>query len=319
MRKIKTVFVLAGVMCLIVLFLGESVNGASFPDKLINFIVASGVGGGEDTEARAIAPFLKKHLSVDILIQNQVGAGGKIAFEKFQRTKPDGYTLITYTFPRTIIEEYMGKTNYRTKDFIPILAWSRHSQILVVNTETWKTFDEFLKTAKTRTLVGGTSSRGSTTHVAGMIAMDELGIKVNWVPFDSAAQSLAALAGKHVDFTMALSATALPLIDAGKIRGLVLFSDERDPYLPEVPIPKDLGYSIPSIQAIRGVEAPPGTPASIVKILEEAFRKAVKEPSFIEYARKRKLVLHTLNAQEFGKLVTETYPMIEKLQLMLKE
>lgn len=319
MKKIKTAFVLAGVMYLIVFFVEESVNGASFPEKLIKFVVASGVGGGEDTEAREVAVFVKKHLGVDILIQNQVGAGGKIAFERFQRTKPDGYTLLTYTFPRTIIEEYMGKANYRTKDFIPIFAWSRHSQILVVHADAWKTFDEFLKTAKNRSLVGGTSSRGSTTHVAGMVATDELGIKVTWVPFDSAAQSLAALAGKHVDFTMALAATALPLIDAGKLRALVLFSDERDPYLPDVPIPKELGYNIPSIQAIRGIEAPPGTPASIVKILEESFRKAVKEPAFIEFARKRKLVLHTLSSKEFGKLVMETYPMIEKLQPMLKE
>ena len=66
-------------------------------------------------------------------------------------------------------------------------------------------------------------------------------------------------------------------------------------------------------------KTPPKTPASIVKILEEAFSKAVKEPGFIEFAKKRKLILSPLNTQEFAKAVTETYPEVEKFQQMLKE
>ena len=53
---------------------------------------------------------MQKHLGVSVLIENQPGAGGKIAFEKFQRTEPDGYTLITFTFPKSIIIEYLYKT-----------------------------------------------------------------------------------------------------------------------------------------------------------------------------------------------------------------
>ena len=296
-----------------------NVFAADFPSKPVKLIVTAAAGGGEDTEARAIAPFVEKHLGTSVVIENQPGAGGKIAFEKFQKLEPDGYTLITYTFPKSVIIEYQGKTNYRTRDFTPVFAWSRSSQLLVVNAESWKTFDEFLKAAKAKTLSGGLSGRGSTTHLAGLIALDELGIKANWVPYEGSAGSVAALAGKHLDFTICLATSAVSLIQAGKLRPLLLFSDKRDPSLADVPIPKDLGFDMTFIPTLRGVEAPPNTPATIVKVLEDAFRKAAAEPGFIEIAKKRRIVLQPAGSAEFGKAVADIYPRIAKLQEMLKE
>jgi tripartite-type tricarboxylate transporter receptor subunit TctC len=296
-------------------------NGADFPNpkKTIKLIAASAVGGGEDTEARGLAPFLQKYLGVTVSADNWVGAGGKIAFEKIQRAEPDGYNIILFSFPKSIIIEYMGKTKYMTKDFTPIYAWSRLNQVLVVNAETWKTFDDFLKAAKAKPLSGGLMGRGSTTHLAGLLAMDELGIKVNWVPYEGAGDALAALAGKHIDFMIGLSTSAVSLIDAGKLRALAMFNDERDPYMPDVPTAKDLGYDIKSIQALRCAMAPPRTPPAIVNVLEEAFSKSIKDPAFIEWAKKRKNVLGPLGSKELGKLVHEYYPYVEKYQNLLKE
>lgn len=296
-----------------------AVFAADFPSKPVKLIVTAAAGGGEDTEARAIAPFLEKHLGTSVTIENQPGAGGKIAFEKFQKIEPDGYTIITYTFPKSVIIEYQGKTNYRTRDFTPIFAWSRSSQLLVVNGETWKTFDEFLKAAKGKTLSGGLSGRGSTTHLMGLIALDELGIKVNWVPYEGSAGSVAALAGKHLDFTICLATSAVSLIQAGKLRPLLLFSDKRDPNLGDVPIPKDLGFDMTFIPTLRGVEAPPNTPAAIVKILEDAFRKAAAEQGFIEIAKKRKMVLQPVSSKEYGKAVADVYSKIAKFQELLNK
>jgi len=294
-------------------------DSAEFPKKPIKLIVTADIGGGEDSEARAIAPFLEKHLGVNIAIENQGGAGGKIAFERFQKTEPDGYTLITYTFPKSILIEYMVKTNYRTKDFTPIYAWTRSNHLLVVHTDTWKTLDEFVKAGKTKTLSGGLPGRGTPSQLAGLETVDKLGIKVNWVPYDGAAGSLTALAGKHLDFTICIPATATALIDAGKIRPLVLFSEEKDPFFPEVPLSRDLGFDITPVPGIRGASAPPRTPAPVIKVLEEAVSKAVKEPGFVEWAKKRKVVLHPLTSREYNSVVEATYQKAVKFQQMLTE
>ncbi len=294
-------------------------QGADFPNKPIKLIATADAGGGEDTEARGIAPYLQKYLGVSVTVENQGGAGGKIAFVRFQKAEPDGYSLIVSTFPKSIIIEHMEKVAYRTKDFTPIYAWALTNQLLVVHGDTWKTFDEFLKAAKAKPLSGGLSGRGSTTHLAGLVAMEELGIKANWVPYEGSAGSVAALAGKHLDFTLCLSTSATSLIKAGKLRPLLLFGDERDPYLPDVPTPKELGLKITPMPALRGAEAPPHTPASIVKVLEEGFAKASKDPAFIDWAQKRKMVLRSYNAQEFGRTLLDAYPQVEKFQKMLSE
>ncbi len=81
---------------------------------------------------------------------------------------------------------------------------------------------------------------------------------------------------------------------------------------------KDLGFDMTYIPTLRGVEAPPNTPAAIVKILEDAFSKAVQEPGFIDVAKKRKMVLQSVSSKEFGKAVADIYPKIAKLREMLK-
>ena len=310
------VFVVVG---LAFLFGHSPAQGAGYPDRIIKFIVTAGAGGGEDMEARLLSPFLEKYLGQRIIIENQPGAGGRIAFEKFQKTAPDGYSLVTYTFPKSIILEYMDKTNFKTMDYVPIYSWSRSSQLLVVHSDSWKTFDEFLKAAKAKTLSGGLSGRGSTTHLAALLALDELGIKVNWVPYEGSAGSVAALAGKHLDFTICLATSAVSLINAGKLRPLLLFSERRDPYMPDVPIAKDLGINMEIIPTLRGVEAPPKTPAAIIKVLESAFDRAAKDPAFIEVAKKRQLILQPTSSREFGKIVANAYQRIGKYQQMLKE
>ncbi len=312
---IKTIAVAICGFSLLIFY--PSAHGADYPSKAIKFIVTAGPGGGEDTEARALSPFLEKHLGQRVIIENQAGAGGKIAFERFQNAKPDGYSLITYTFPKSIIIEVKDKTGFRTKDYTPIYSWSTSSQLLVAHADTWKTLDEFIKAAKAKTLSGGVS--GDATYLAGLLGVDGMGIKVNWVPYEGAAGSVAALAGKHLDFAICLATSATSLIQAGKLQPLLLFSDRRDPYMPDVPIPKDLGIKIDIIASLRGAEAPPKTPPAIIKTLESAFSKAAKEPLFIEIAKKKQIVLQSVGSREFGKIVADTYPKIAKYQQMLKQ
>jgi tripartite-type tricarboxylate transporter receptor subunit TctC len=296
----------------------ESIK-AAFPKKPIKIITGP---GGEDADVREIAPYVQKYLEVDVSIENIVGFWGKTAFEKFQRTEPDGYTLISYTFPRSIIIENMSKTNFKTEDFTPIFAWSVGNQLLVVNPDLYKTFDELLKEAKTRTLRGAIPVRGGTSHLAGLLLADGLGINVRWMPYTGSAPSISAVARQDVDFTICL-ATILPSwIKAGKVRPLAVLPDRPGPcgpYFPNIPTLKELGYDINCVMIRHVVEAPPNTPPHIVRVLEEAFSKAVKEPAYIDWAWKNYVIIDPLSAQEFRKEVAECYPRIEKVKEMLEE
>ena len=297
----------------------ETHAGTPFPSKPVRLIVTSSAGGGEDVEARGIAPYLEKHLGVRIFVEDQPGAGGKIAFEKFQKTPPDGYSLITYSFPKNIMMEYMTKTNYRSRDFVPIFIWSRVDAFISVHTDTYKTFDEFIKAAQSRTLSVGIPGKGGINHLTGLMMIDKLGIKVTWVPYEAGAASYAALAGKHIDVAFGSNTGLVGLVDAGKLRILACLADKRNPYFPDIPTPRELGVDVSPVVMLRGVEAPPGTPPAIAKVLEEAFSKVVQDPDYIGWAKRNKVVLAPMGSREFRTLVEETYLQVEKFQHMLKE
>ena len=45
----------------------------------------------------------------------------------------------------------------------------------------------------------------------------------------------------------------------------------------------------------------------------------LKDPAFVEWAKKRRMVLRSFTSQEFGKILLDTYPQVEKYQKMLSE
>lgn len=291
----------------------------AYPRKPIKIITCP---GGEDVDIRQLAPYLQKHLGVEVVVENIVGFWGKILFEKFQMTEPDGYTLISYTFPRSIIVENITETHFRTKDLTPIFAWSTGNQLLVVPPDTYKNFDQFLKDAKSRTLKGAISVKGGISHLSGLLFTEGLGIHVTWVPYGGLASSITAMTRKEVDFMICLAGALPSWIKAGKIKILATLPERFgvvSPYFQNIENLKALGYDIPTITVRHVLEAPPNTPSHIITILQEAFKKAIKEPAYIEWAKKNYVIIDPIDAQTLSKEIEETYPQIEKVKDRLKE
>lgn len=287
--------------------------------KPVKLLVAAAPGGAEDLGARAFMPLLGERLKTTVSVENYPGAGGKMGFQKFQNAAPDGHTICIVNYPRSIILEYMGETNFRTMDFTPLYSWAKNAPILWIHPDSpFKTFADFTKEARIRPLAGGVPILGGNTHLASVILMEDLGAKVNWVPFNSAAESLTALAGKHLDFVVVLPSAAAPLMDAGKIRPLLVLDNQRDQYVPDVPIPKELGFNFVPVPNIQAAFAPPKTPPAVAKTLEAALADAAKDPLFIDFMKKRKMTLASMTSEELGKMTKELYPRIEKIAPALK-
>jgi tripartite-type tricarboxylate transporter receptor subunit TctC len=291
----------------------------AYPKKPIKIITCP---GGEDADIRQLAPFLKKYLGVEVTVENIAGFWGKSLFEKFQMIEPDGYTLISYTFPRSIIVENISETHFRTKDLTPIFAWSAGNQLLVVPPDTYRTFEEFLEEARGKTLKGAISVRGGISHLSGLLFTEGLGIRVNWVPYGGLASSIPALLRKEVDFMICLAGALPSWIKAGKIKILAILPDRfgvSSPYFQNIQNLKELGYDIPTIAVRHVLEAPPHTPSPIIMVLEEAFKKAIKEPAYIEWTKKNYVIIDPLDGQALSKEINEAYLKIEKIKERLKE
>jgi len=315
----RTFLLLLGIVFTIIL-LGEAsvLSQEKFPKKPISVIVPYAAGSGTDMEMRGIIPFVQKHLGVALTVVNLPGAQSKIGMSKAWNSSPDGYTLVILGIPAPIVVEKIFDADYKTKDFSHVYAWSISNPGLFVHAEAWKTFEEFVNAARKKTLSASVSGWGSVAHLAGLALADEFGFQVKWVPYEGGANTLAPVAGKHVDFTINFIPSAIPLVKAEKIRPILIFADSHDAY-PGVPIPKDLVHKIDVIAAIRGVAAPPNSPPERMAILESAFAKAVKDPEFQEWTRKRQITLFPLDGKQFAQNTLSMYKTVEKYSKLVKE
>jgi len=289
-----------------------------FPTRAIKVIVPQSPGGAIDMEPRAMLPYLSKILGVDMLIENVPGAGGKMGLTKCWKSPPDGYTILYHGIPQSIMNEYLFTTEVKTREFTHIFALLNTNMILFVHPESYRSMEELARAAREKALAGGVPSPGSTSHICGLVIADKLGMKVNWIPFNSASEVLTGVAGKHLDFGITSTNSAQPLAAAGKIRPLLVFSQGPDNVFPDVPYPGKLGYQISTMSAIRGFVAPPKTPSHIVKILSNAMFKTAKNPEFIEWAQKRKIEISPLNSAEYRAATEKQYVLLENYKRFFK-
>jgi tripartite-type tricarboxylate transporter receptor subunit TctC len=306
----------------ILLFYTGNVTAAEkksdFPEKAIEYIVGFTPGGKTDIQARGIAPFVKKYLGAAVNIQNFPGAGGRIGYTKLFKAKPDGYTIGLFPLPAVILGEYLAATEYKSQEFTPIFACFVTPQVLVVPSDTYQNIDEFIKAGKSKSLSNATPGHGTSSHLAGIVVANGTGLReVRHVHFESSGPSIAALAGKHVDFSVTNLPSAFPLVRAGKLKPLLVISDERDSTFPQVPTPKELGLKITTIAGIEGVAGPPHLPLEKVKMLEEAFSKAAADPEFLDWARKAAMNIVPMDHEKFRQATVEMAKEVEKYRDVL--
>ncbi len=290
---------------------------AGFPEKPITVIVGFAAGSGNDIEARALAPYLQKHLGTQVNVENMPGAEGKTALTRIWKSKPDGYTITIHPATMAVINQYMLMPEYRILEFSHIFSWAVSNQVLLVHSDTYKTLNEWINESKKRLLAGGTPGLGTTSHLSGMMLADGLGIKVNWVPFSGSGEALTALAGRHIDFASTATQSALPLVKAGKLRPLVVMANSKDIVFPDIPLARDLGYDFPVIPLLRGADGPPNIPLPIIETLENGFAKAIREPAYISWAEKRMSQMQALGHVEYGKALQMQQQEVEKYKSFL--
>lgn len=291
--------------CLLILFNASIIFSgitwaADYPSKTITLLCPYAAGGSIDAQTRGLTPYLARELNTNVIIENVPGASGVIGSNKAFKSAPDGYTLLTGSVPTLYISEILSESSrYRTTGFVPIYAFARDNVALFVHPEVFQKFDDFAKAAHNRTLNIGVSGIGTPTHLAGLLTEEFLGVKLNFVPFESGALTVGTLAGKHIDGALTFTTTALAMVKAGKIKPFLIFSSERNPYYPEIPIPKEFGYDVPSIAMVYGVWAPPNISSEKVRILESAFDRAVKNPKYKEWREKLPSEYIQMNAKDF--------------------
>lgn len=305
----KRLIILATAMMLFVGFGPETASAAKYPKRPITMICPWGAGGGTDAVSRILATLLKSELGVPVNVVNRIGGGGAIGHTAMATAKPDGYTIGLATVEITMIH-WMGLTKVTYKDMTPVcMVNSDPAGINVRADAAWKTYkalEKYVRQNPGRLSASGTGY-GGIWHLAMAGWLKAIGMAptaIKWIPSKGAAPSLQDLMAGGIDMSTCSLPEAATLIEAKRIRPLVIMAEKRDPLFPDVPTLKDMGVNW-SCGAWRGVVVPKGTPPQIVAILEKALKKIVHGQEFKKFMKNRGYGIHWMDSKTFAKALAE--------------
>jgi len=278
-----------------------------YPAKPITLVVPWPAGGSTDIVMRAIADVASKSLGQPIVVDNKAGGSGTVGPATMAATaKPDGYTISQV--PTTIFRMPMMQQAFwdPIKDFSYIIHLSGYTYGVTINAESqlksWKDVVDFAKQNPGK-VTYATPGAGTTLHI-GMEQIAQLeGIKLTQVPFKGGAETNAAVLGNHT-VLQADSTGWRPLVDAGKLRLLMVWTSQRSPNFPGVPTLRELGYPL-AVESPFGIAGPKGMDPKIIAKLHDAFKKAIDEPGVIATLAKYDMVPNYKNTEDYNKFVHE--------------
>lgn len=284
-----------------------AVAAQDYPTKPITLIVPWTAGGSTDITMRAMAEVAAKHLGQPIVIDNRAGGGGTVGPATMAATaKPDGYTLSQ--IPVTVFRlPLMQKTSWDAqKDFTYIIHLTGYTfGIIAKGDGPFKTFGDMIAFAKANPgkVTYGTPGAGTSLHIGMETIAARQGVKFTHVPFKGNAETNAAVLGGHT-MVAADSSGWKPLVQAGQLRLLAVWTADRLKDFPDVPTLRDLGMPY-VFDSPFGIAGPKGLDPKIVAKIHDAFKKALDDPGVQATLTKYDMVVNYKNSADYAKAIDE--------------
>jgi tripartite-type tricarboxylate transporter receptor subunit TctC len=299
----------------------------NYPSRPVQLIVPYAPGGSGDLLARLLGDALSKRWGQQVVVENKAGAGGLIGTEAAAKSAPDGYTLYLATDgPLTIAATLHRHMPYDWKrDFAPISMMAVGYQILLLSPKLpAANLKEFIALAKQSPGKYNFASIGigSAPHLAAELFLSMAGLKLTHVPYrGSSQQCISALIAGDVAMFMVGTSTALPFVQAGKVRGLAVTAPNRIDSLPDVPTFAELDMPKMDYSLWFAIEAPSGTSAAIIQKVHDDIAAVVADTSYQKALHLRGFEAQSDTPEQLAAFLQNSYlqlkPLIERLGLQV--
>jgi len=287
-----------------------SVAAQNYPAKTIRLVSPFPPGGSVDVVGRILAAKLTENLGQQVIVDNRSGASGIIGTELVAKAPPDGYTLLINTLPLVTNEFLMPRMPYDPiRDFEPIsMVTSSPSLVTVHPSVPARSVKELIALAKSKPghLNYSAAGVGTNPHIAGELFNLLAGVNIVAVQFKGGGPAdIAALSGE-VAATFGNISQEVEYVKSGRLRALAVTSTTRNSALPELPTVIEAGLPGYEFLTWHGILAPKGTPAPIVKLLNEQLKKILTGPGEAKLWQDRGLDVIASSPEDFAvRLVNE--------------
>ena len=266
-----------------------------------------------------MAEALSKELGVPVNVVNKTGGSGVIGHSEVLTAAPDGYTIVNVTFELSTFK-YLGYANITPSMLIPLFQFNEDAAALSVKADSpYKNVKDLMDAIKAKpagTFLFSGSTIASAWDLPRIKLLLAAGISpksVKYIPTQGgAAPAITELLGGHVDVVTCSYPEIASQVDAGTVRTLATFSEERNPMFPQIPTLKEQGYNVVG-GTWRGFALPLKTPDHIVKFLEDAFKKITDTKEFRDFMAKNQFGIKVRNSKDFSAFLDSEFAALEKV------
>ncbi|MBK9607851.1 MAG: tripartite tricarboxylate transporter substrate binding protein [Betaproteobacteria bacterium] len=255
------------------------------PDRYIRMVIPQPAGGVGDMIGRLLGDKASAILGQTMVFENIPGATTMIGTAAAARAKPDGCTILHLTTSGVVASVMRDNLPFSLeRDFTAVVGVGSFPLALSVNAKSKiKTFGDLVAATKAGDgLNYSTGGSGTMAHLAALRMLKEIGGKGTHVPYKGNAPAIQGLLAGDVDFMFPSSSEALALMQGDKLRVLALTSEKPLATFPNVPTMKDLGFADFAPRIWYAFLVPAGTPADAVARMQDAFAKALADPTVQE-------------------------------------
>ncbi|HQS30881.1 tripartite tricarboxylate transporter substrate binding protein [Polaromonas sp.] len=304
----KTSYLLALILGSVSLM--AAAQAPAYPAKPVRLVVGFAPGGAADYVARAMSDALGKAMGQAIVIENRAGAGSSIAAEMVSKAAPDGYTVLIASPSSISVNPALNpKLGYTARDLTPVTKLTASPLVIAANPATGITsVQDLIARAKKApgTLNYATSGNGSAPHLGAALFIQLTGVQMQHIPFRGGSLAIQSVIAGDTQLTFGTPPSVLPMVEAGRLRGLAVSTRERSALVPGVPGMAEAGLPDYSIEFWYGLFVPAGTPPAIVRKLFEAATTAMQQPAVkAALAREGTDVTFSSSPEQFASFLNE--------------
>ena len=260
----------------------------AYPNKTITLVVPFAAGGPTDKVARDLAEALRKPLGTTIIVDNAAGAGGAIGANKVARAQPDGYTLLLHHISMATMPTLVPNIPFKVESDFEYLGMVNDVPMTIIGkpglpANNYKELVAWMHQNKGKINLGN-AGIGSASHLCGLLFQHAMGVDMTAVPYKGTGPAMTDLMGGQIDLMCDQTTNTTGAIEAKKVKVFAVTTPKRlsVPALKDVPTMEELGVKDFHVTIFHGLYAPKGTPAPILKKINDALRVALKDPDFVQ-------------------------------------
>lgn len=271
-----------------------------YPHDTVTLVTHSSAGGGTDVFLREMVGFLGKAMGANFVVENVTGGSGANAMAKLATSPADG-SIFYGTTPTYINTSLLSNPEYDFTDMEGVVNVFMDPQIVFVKADSpYQSLSDLIEAAKAdpTSVPFGVTTPGSLDRQVMEKFKQLTGVTSPVITHDGGGELLISVLNGTVAVAIGEIQELGPQIEAGEIRLLASYTEERLGNLPDLPTAREQGVDL-VVTKFRGIAGPRGLPQEIKDLWAEGIARVLEDPEFKAWYEEQSLIPTLMPAAEY--------------------